>query len=1314
MRSLCVLLAIALASVLPAATPPKFEVTSDTPPPFPPSAAVYDIYDNHWELQPAGTGGTTRLMVRPAQSPGAWVPETLSGIQPGPWRFLESDEFGYLWIASSRQLLRLDPRSPARGWSDASALLGADEITALAIAPSGAVLAALKAGRVAEVDLGDAASSRPVVTFSPAPAGVSVLFTDDLGRIWASAAGKTYRQEAQDEVWQRRWGLAGRLPGGNHDLSGAVLRGKFYMAGGQTATWGYPAGDHVFDQIFEFDPVRSQWRIAGRLLHARFYNSIATLDDRLWIIAGNMKDGSGKARDLATVEIFDPGTAKVSAGPELPVAMEMPAAANIGGRIYVAGAPLGATRDSPVKLYSIAAGETKWRTEPDGPAGWKALAGAALGGAFYVVVPQVGLAVFDTRPGKWKTIESPEHPRSCQVAVHRDELWIMGGRDVPAGDHTWIYTPRTGQWRRGPNLPRELAWGAAAEVQGRLLLAGGAAGRSYNNRTFLLREATPLPFFLSGNASPDSARKQIRGQSFAVVADAVPTGPLTIELSFLETEANGPDQRTMAIFANGTLLTPQLDIWKEAGGRDRPVTRKFDFRHDGGRLAISLSGIGRDAVLSAIRVTTPDGTELASGTAAMPRLRETVRDARTRPFRPVHPGEVPFFNVDHSPVGAYATFIYGMKDSGGVQVSPGRRANAGDLIPHDGVLFAAKSGGAIRVMPFAAQTGGLQAGATFVRDTEVKHTLGAATDHWEMPSGVKWTHYSPYWPLRQIDSATNEERKRFSLPATWMVYDLDNRGGKSELQFLFSLKQRNTTRQSWGSLQGYSVDGTTALAVPASDSALITAEAALRDFGVADAHSAFLFRVPAGHRKSVTLIVAHYLGEDVSQVDGESLRYAYTEFFEDLGAVVRAAAAARDASVAESLRLDRQMASSQISAEREFLAAHALHSYQFNTIFRRTVKTGRPLWVVTEGEYGYANTFDLTIDHVFLELALHPWTVRNELDLFRQHFSYVDQVRYPGAQQLWPGGIGFAHDMGSGTTLNAINGQNYNGSMTQEELQNWILCAGLYWRATSDHAWLAAQRDTLIKCLRSMQVRDDVDPAKRDGITSMVSVTGRRDHDITTYDAMDASLQQVHDSLYIAVKSFAAYLALEAMFREEGSAGLAEEARSAAAKTAGSIVSHWDTRKRIFPALFDGKSESRILPAIEGLIYPYMMGLRREVALDGPYGELIRDLKAHMQTVLVPGVCIDPKTGGWWLSSTSQTTWQSKVYLAQFIAEEILGISDARTRGAPDVAHVSYQVLGAPAVGWSYQIRHSDGTAYGGRHYPRGVTSSLWWLPLAR
>jgi hypothetical protein len=95
---------------------------------------------------------------------------------------------------------------------------------------------------------------------------------------------------------------------------------------------------------------------------------------------------------------------------------------------------------------------------------------------------------------------------------------------------------------------------------------------------------------------------------------------------------------------------------------------------------------------------------------------------------------------------------------------------------------------------------------------------------------------------------------------------------------------------------------------------------------------------------------------------------------------------------------------------------------------------------------------------------------------------------------------------------------------------------------------------------------------------------------------------------------------------------------------------------------------------------------------------------------LVPGVCIDARTGAWNLSSTSSTTWQSKVYLSQYVAENILGVKNDVTGRNADSAQYAYEVLGAPAVCWTDQIYTDSHVAYGCRHYPRGVTSALWWL----
>jgi hypothetical protein len=173
---------------------------------------------------------------------------------------------------------------------------------------------------------------------------------------------------------------------------------------------------------------------------------------------------------------------------------------------------------------------------------------------------------------------------------------------------------------------------------------------------------------------------------------------------------------------------------------------------------------------------------------------------------------------------------------------------------------------------------------------------------------------------------------------------------------------------------------------------------------------------------------------------------------------------------------------------------------------------------------------------------------------------------------------------------------------------------------------------------------------------------------------------------------------------------LAQEVQRAEAYTAKGILSHWDETRHFFPATFDGKSDSAIIPAIEGLAYPYAMGLTNDLSFDGPNAELMQNLKAHLNTILVPGVCLDAQTAAWNLSSTSSTTWLSKVYLNQFVAENILGFKTDATGHSADSAHFAYEVLGAPAVGWTDQIYTSSHVAYGCRHYPRGVTSALWWL----
>lgn len=463
------------------------------------STPVYDLYGNHWALAAPDGAGNRKLLVLPAQQPQAWGEETLSHLPGEQWIDIVPDEVGFLWIASPQRLLRLDPHAPTDGWLDLTSILDPHldncQITALGVSPSGMVMVALRSGWIDEIG----AEHGTVVRRWAAPANMVRIAADGEGSIWAHTREKAFRLTAAPDAWQRHWQLVARLPGGNHDLSGDVLHGRFYMAGGQSAGWGYPAVRHAFDQIFKFNPVTNSWRIAARLANPRFYNGTSHLEDKIWVIAGNRRNENGEAVYLSSVEICDPSTGSTVPGPATPLPIEMPVAVHIGGRIYVAGGVnatfsanrLSHTYDKPGMLISIGAGEKEWRKEPDGYTGMSAMSGAALGSRFYLSVPSRGLVCYDTQERVWQTIPHPREltmPRSPQMAAYRGEIWMMGGRDVANPTQCLIYNPAADSWRSGPALPFGLSWGAAAEVGGRLALIGGATGRFYSNATYLLRE----------------------------------------------------------------------------------------------------------------------------------------------------------------------------------------------------------------------------------------------------------------------------------------------------------------------------------------------------------------------------------------------------------------------------------------------------------------------------------------------------------------------------------------------------------------------------------------------------------------------------------------------------------------------------------------------------------------------------------------------------------------------------------------------------------------------------------------------------------
>jgi hypothetical protein len=263
--------------------------------------------------------------------------------------------------------------------------------------------------------------------------------------------------------------------------------------------------------------------------------------------------------------------------------------------------------------------------------------------------------------------------------------------------------------------------------------------------------------------------------------------------------------------------------------------------------------------------------------------------------------------------------------------------------------------------------------------------------------------------------------------------------------------------------------------------------------------------------------------------------------------------------------------------------------------------------------------------------------------------------------------------------------------MTHEQLVNWVLCASVYVTQTGDKAWFKRQRKTFAACLQSLINRD----GSGTGVMQRDSSRCLGGAEITTYDSLDVSLGQARNNLYLAVKTWAAYLALERLL---GSTVAGEQAGRCAA----TIVSQVQADGTI-PAVFEKNNQSLIIPAIEGLVFPQFTGCAEALRR---YGALVEALKKHIATVLVPGKCLFPD-GGWKMSSTSDNSWLSKIYLCQYVYRHVLGFPWDEAGRKADAAHVGW-LLRNENTYWSWSDQMVAGIAKGSKYYPRGVTSILW------
>ncbi len=681
-------------------------------------------------------------------------------------------------------------------------------------------------------------------------------------------------------------------------------------------------------------------------------------------------------------------------------------------------------------------------------------------------------------------------------------------------------------------------------------------------------------------------------------------------------------------------------------------------------------------------------------------------------------------------MGAFATMTFGCPGSkGGIAAELRGPADEGVIIG----LEDARRPGAYQCFPFFDASDASAAADYDIEglsdhrhppalfhfgDHEIERQMGPSVDTWTA-GDLTARIYSPVRPIPDPESADQEAVRQAVVPALIVELIADNRNGQRPRKVFMGYSGQDRTRQ----MRCWSDENMTALG-QGTKTGIATQEPGAYS-GVAFQPEAVLnprfpenlaftlgqvglvvATVAPGEVKTIRFAVGFYSHGPTTT--GQVCHYLYQRHFQSLEDVLAYALANADAIIEGSASLDERIEST-LGADRAAHFSHAVRSYCGNTQLL-TQADGKPLWVVNEGEYRMMNTFDLTVDQVYFELALNPWVVRNVLDEYVRRYSYEDDVRFPDGPELYPGGIAFTHDMGVANHFSPEGRSCYEQAglrgvfsfMSCEELVNWVLTACLYISHTRDRNWLKGMQSTLARAVQSLANRDHPDPAQRNGVMGLDSSMCQGGAEITTYDSLDKSLGQARNNLYLAVKTWAAYALIEEHLRTLGDTINAELARTQATRCAATIVASADSNG-LLPAVLGEGNDARIIPAIEGLIFPYVAGRTELLSPDGSYGALCRALERHFDAVMKPGVC-KFADGGWKLSSTSRNSWLSKIYLCQFIAEKILGKQPDREA---DAAHWNWLMDEDNAYfAWSDQML--EGRAHGSRYYPRGVTSALW------
>lgn len=264
-----------------------------------------------------------------------------------------------------------------------------------------------------------------------------------------------------------------------------------------------PANQHVGHTIIGLtpggpsaDPVYGRgWRprapIAGG---PRQEHGVAAIGRDVYVIGGIRPDGAGGVVTVADVEVYDTRRDRWRRAAPLPVAMNHPNAAVVGGRLYVLGGLSGgASWEAIGDSFVLDPATGRWTSLPPMPAG--VLRGsAAIGVHGTRILLAAGMRTLTPGPGglqdtvatvnaydvvtrRWSRLPDLPEPRDhAGGAVIGHTLYVVGGRDrgqVNVRDTVYALNLRTGTWSTRAPMPTARGGIATAVIGSTIHTFGG-------------------------------------------------------------------------------------------------------------------------------------------------------------------------------------------------------------------------------------------------------------------------------------------------------------------------------------------------------------------------------------------------------------------------------------------------------------------------------------------------------------------------------------------------------------------------------------------------------------------------------------------------------------------------------------------------------------------------------------------------------------------------------------------------------------------------------------------------------------------------